>query len=957
MPAPGKAFEIDVTDVYRALGYHVVPNVQLSGKQTDLVARREVDGAPPLTLAIECKDHTDPVGNEKVIRFIERVVTQRASNDIGGGVMVSASGFTAAAQAVAEKYPYVSLLSWQDLTSLLLDVRNPLRELVEAYERSAIYGQYVPLPVLQISYSAAPSSSSVTLTGALARWMTQPDPQAIAPMPLFVLGDFGAGKTTLLRHIEYERAKAHLEGTDKRVPLFVSLRDYHDSGNLTSTLRNSFRETYYRDIPAALLWRRMQDGFFYVLLDGFDEMVERSDPARRLELFFALTDVFQSGSPVALTTRPSYFVRPGEFAAVLAAVREHEESLTRPANTAAGVAADADRLRRQLVARRREDRAELNGRRALRAWNPTVMELQPLGRDMLVTLLERHAEDLAAVGYSPAQVMAFIDRTYDLGDLASRPLLLDLIVSAVIMGSLDVATDDSYYGAAGLYEVFTRATLDLDMDKGPFRRGGLSVAVRRGLAEELALAMHEEDVLQIQFESFVDTLSERAPVLHNALLRSDMTREQVATDFATCSFIALTDRGDARFIHKSFRGFFIARRIKHTLKEPFSEMLGHWHEREVLYFLGTFAPTIPGLAAELWRRLVTSHPSNETLRRNLIVAFLHTKPAHADLNISDVMVEDAAYARLTLVESTLRNVAWSNVAIQQLNLEMSQWENVTFDKARLGEVAVHGGNVAASLKDTVVERLALNGAVTDVSVVNGTVERLEVKGNTSVSYISDGSAVGELVVHQGRLLCGDTTGETAVESCQVTCGWLGLDGHWRIRLDAVESIVACDGPIVLRRGSQVRESALVLGTDDEIGRRQLATYLRSDRRSVVVATEITLDELEVLTCGVFGTLRLSRGRAVTKQSRIKAWGVVAMAGQEIERLTHQRVMTTVDVRNIVLVSTERYAAECDGRLRGLRTLADRSRERVALGKTELAATLASLRTAHSELLRESHGSG
>ncbi|HKT83776.1 MAG TPA: restriction endonuclease, partial [Solirubrobacterales bacterium] len=106
------------------MGYEVTPNVQLAGKQTDLVARREVEGGPMMTLAIECKDHARPIDNSTVADFVATIASHRAQNLAISGVLVSRSGFTANGRATALENPFITLFSWEELSSRVLNVRH-----------------------------------------------------------------------------------------------------------------------------------------------------------------------------------------------------------------------------------------------------------------------------------------------------------------------------------------------------------------------------------------------------------------------------------------------------------------------------------------------------------------------------------------------------------------------------------------------------------------------------------------------------------------------------------------------------------------------------------------------------------------------------------------------------------------------------------------------------------------
>jgi hypothetical protein len=320
----GKAFEREVADAYRALGYAVTENERLAGKQTDLIARRELDGAPGIKLSVECKDTAAPVGNTVVEAFVSRIDQQCRGNVVSAGAMVSRNGFTSAAREVAKPHNTISLLSWDELTSAVLDVRAQLREAIEHYEMSDIFDYYLPLTLERLSWDTmsptdGPSSST---EAAVSGWLADSSEEMSRPNVLVVLADFGAGKSTLLHRVHYERAMALLAGNETRVPLFVPLRDFRHTQDVTALVRMAFRDSYFRDLPSDLLWQRINAGRFHLLLDGFDEMSERSDVARRLELFGMLVPLLTSPCPVLLTSRPSHFVERGELNGLLRACRK-----------------------------------------------------------------------------------------------------------------------------------------------------------------------------------------------------------------------------------------------------------------------------------------------------------------------------------------------------------------------------------------------------------------------------------------------------------------------------------------------------------------------------------------------------------------------------------------------------------------------------------------------------------
>jgi restriction endonuclease/NACHT domain-containing protein len=876
---PGKAFERQVADAYRVLGYQVTPNDQLPGKQTDLTARRIVAGAPPIVLAIECKDEKTPVDNDTVFEFVSRIVAQRAASLITSGVLVSASGFTAPARAAGSEHAYVSLLSWDELASQILDVRHQLQEYVQQYEHSPIFNEYLPLAVESLSWSTDTSTvTDDTSADDLTRdWLNCGVSGSRIPRSLFILADFGAGKTTLLRYIQYDRAKAYLDKTDTRVPLFVSLREFRDSQDVTALLRTSFRDSYYRDLPSDLLWRRIKDGQFVVLLDGFDEMADRSDAPRRLELFYQLLEILRSTSPTVVTSRPSYFVESGELNNLLAMLREREDSLTAPdrSRRSGGSSAAADRLRRKLVERHRERRLAPGANDDLRARDVTMVRLLPLTRDRVEAFVGRHAEELQTVNATTEDVMAFIDRTYDLTDLASRPLLLNLIISSIVLNGLDIHDTEKQYGASGLYEIYTRAKLDVDLAKGHTRRGGLSLDLRRLLAEELAVYMYNAGVLEVQFTKMLEDLVSGPSTLDRELAASGLSRDEIATDFATCSFATVRPDGTCRFIHKSFRGFFVARVLKEGLGNTHHPMLSEWLEREVLYFLGGFAPTQPYVGERLWAKFLRADKAAKALRRNVLVAYLYSSPEHDTRRIADAEISEAEFGRLSFVGSRMKNVTWRNITITQFVLREVDWHDVAMADSNIVDMAIDSGKIELDVVDTAIETLS----ATDTK---GTLEFRQAQVSTysvvksELAISAEDTRFAQVHATRSKIACEAVNDGSAIEHMSVSDSHVTLDGPWRGRVSASRSAIAYGLSQSGGMECQFRSCVVMIDEFESAPKAtmRLGRNVEADVGSVfLINGNITPALLGDSRSGVFGTIGPDKRREVIPGIP-KIWGAL-----------------------------------------------------------------------------------
>lgn len=905
----GKPFEERVADVYRALNYEVTFNVDLAGNQTDLLAEKQIPGASKVVLAVECKDHSRPIGNELVNAFLNRIVAQTQAGFVTGGVMVSRKGFTAKARAVADAHSDIALLSITELTAQIFDIGLPLRELVEHYEGQEIFQDYLPLKVEAQRWSAgAKSSKPQPFDGLMDRVIAFDGQKGIGVV--LVLADFGAGKTTLLRHIEYHRAKAHLAGDDPRVPLFVPLRDFRESQDIGVLLQASFREAYYRDLPLGVLWQRIEGGSFYLLLDGFDEMVDRSDSARRLELFHALLPLLRSLSPVLLTSRPSYLVERGELKALLAALRDEVEA--GPAPVAGGPRAKvvAEELRQKLFEKMQDEGGRHGASLMLNPDLVRVVRLKSFNSAQIEEFVARHSDDLAEVDASPADLLNFIERTYDLTDLATRPMLLRLILSTVVIGGIDLTDTSTQYGASGLYEMYTHAKLDFDVRKIRGADTGLNVDTRRSLAESLALEMYGAKTLETNFREHLRSLASSDRPLRAALDRSGLSEEEIATDLAARSFVTVDQEGICRFIHKSFRGFFVARTLKEQLPE-LGRILDELIEDEVLYFLGGFAATDKKVGKALWRAYRSTDTEARVRRRNLLVAFLHTKPSHGRDRIENVEIVEAEFGRLQFASTPFTNVAWRDVTVIRLELVKAVWKDVRLEGVRFADVLVEGGEVGLFLSGSSLESWTCLNTTGSIDGVDSTIDHWAIEHSSIACRARDDLVIKELRLDDSRLVLKTATDETTpatIEKITMSSSQLVIPGETSPKtLEAKDSVILCTSAGPIARKWRVTKSVFYVANGPLERKNRKADERAAasiDRSSVILAPAGTALSLLRAPAGVFGSLSPA-DEEIPFLKGTSAWGVLE-AEDLLNAIKLPRKYPGCRLGHLLLVRRKRY---------------------------------------------------
>lgn len=531
------------------------------------------------------------------------------------------------------------------------------------------------------------------------------------------------------------------------LPILIELKSYYDAQDLTLLIRNKLRADFLRDVSAEAIWNNIDRGQFAFLLDGFDEMADRSGEQYRLSLFEKLLPILGSPCPVILTSRPGLFVAKGEIEHLV--TRWENESIPlrvtpRPPNKKASERyGKVEDLKNTLL-----QSFNASNQVPARVSMPSddtlsVVVLSPFGTDKISEFVAHriatvHAESGNDSSCNVDDVLAFIERVYDLSDLASRPLLLKMIVDTILRGGIDISDPTVEFGPSGIYEIYTTLKLELDWKKGRVRRGGLSQEKRREFAEAMAVAMHKKSTLSVDLSFVLSQLPQEA-VSSNGV---ELSGEEIATDFMTCSFLTIDEKQVCSFAHKSFMEFFLARNIKEFLAAR-NPLLRDKLPTAVLYFVGGFAPTERNVADRLWKLLIDSSPDQTLLRRNLLAAYLFTATSHVSRRIKDAELFDVRYGDLTLERFQFRDVKISTVEARRLILVAARSKAlrlyrcliedwlisrsrliVEVDACEFGNISFEEGSIITSLHETFAQTVNVNKSTGTLAISDSKIGEL-----------------------------------------------------------------------------------------------------------------------------------------------------------------------------------------------------------------------------------------
>ncbi len=814
----GAALERQVALLYETLGYRVTPNIEISGRQIDILVTREVTGAPEVALAIECKNYSSSVGVQELEPFIALVERLNREGFVNGGVLVSNSSFSSQARAIARQHPSIELLTVDDLVRRVGGLKQASRLLTSEHEELDIFSSYVPLKARYINWTqlesigadAVQESHTVEAGTAIISQFTEDGRKII-----FVLADYGSGKSTLLEALRYELLQIRLgESTPvPPLPVLVRLKEFSRTQSLLELIRIQILADYQTDMSTDSVEQWIADGQLCLLLDGFDEMVDRSGQSEMRWHFRQLLPLFASPSPTVLSSRLGYIQSHGDLEIFLADADQTlriDLTISPPNRLADKQVRDLVDLKESL--RRRNP--ELGFEPPLSLPSPgevSVYFLRPFSTEDIEEYIQKQHQRLQSVDLSVSDVRDFIERVYDLRDLASRPLLLKLIVDTVMSGGLSVGDPDANYGPAGIYDAYVTMKLEIDVLKGPTQQL-LSPESRLLLSEAVALTMHNLAQATVEFEEVRDELSRREEEAEQTKsLReiASLTEDELRTEFLASGFIELSADGMWRFAHKSFREFLVARYIK-THLDTAPRLLSERLEPEILYFLGGFAPSEPWVESTIRKLLERSNQDRQSVQRsNLALAALYCRPKivngrfrrcaatglilrnlHTDsCSFTDSVLAGVRLDSWTIGETTIRDFEVGPGEIGRLALESVRSEGfgLAVDINRLDVIDATGTQTVAT--GCHVANISITGSAIDMLVSGSMGEASIEESELVLTFESQGQSVIFTSVKSTRLILKSLSVGGSASFEEMNRSTLTVSGAWRSIFVASSSVL------------------------------------------------------------------------------------------------------------------------------------------------------------------------
>lgn len=687
--------EREVGSLYRALGYSVKRDELLRHNQIDLVATKSLGGAKELRLAIEVKYRSQgALPLDEVRSFLDVGRHLLSTGQITAAVLVVNTSFSRNAKAMVEEDQRFHLATLEDLRRDIVFNEEHLQRWLSTYATSQISSRFIDVGLRPAGRTAGSAVQSITE-------LVDSFDKTLRPNSIVLMADYGGGKSTGLERVKFLALSRYLATSEGRLPILFPLKYLGTFVDLDAYVGYVLRQELGAQCDISTFWSLAEQDRLLLLLDGFDEIAVQPTARERAGFIRRLAPLFFGPSASILTTRPSYFASNQEYTKFLRQADNARGLATERTNPARGILGPQST---KLLTDLRQGRARGRGDSAPAEWSCDTHILQPLDTTQVREYIRRLEGDFSRIGiHNPEDVLRFLDEVYDLSDLVTRPILLQMIVETILSGTINVYKPTESISPAELYEVYSELRLADDFDKGPVRQKGLTTVQRRRYAEFCARRMQILGRLELsraEAEALADQVTDFRPLTSPASHRTAVDR--IMTDLRTCSFLTVDEDGNMRFIHKSFYEFFLASRVREALVGGTSlDDLNRPLPQEILYFIGAMSISIDSPGAIAVYGAIMSYLT-ETNR-------LQDAGTSRESQIRQNLLGALFYGRETQSEIVLDGGTVAPVERRALNLERVTFSNLRFADLRLANL---------TLRDCVVSKCILGGHVGVLEATN-----------------------------------------------------------------------------------------------------------------------------------------------------------------------------------------------------------------------------------------------
>ena len=438
-----------------------------------------------------------------------------------------------------------------------------------------------------------------------------------------ILGAFGSGKSWFCLELASSMMRQFLERPSRRrLPVLIRLKDFPGVSSLTSLLER-FGAARDTAVGRPEVFRYLSTNERLVLiLDGLDELSleEEATVAERLAL---LAEAAVPGSKVLLTSRTGFFQSLQDRHGLL-----------------------LDRFR--------------------------ILEIEDLDGSQIREFLEKRGADVEAT-------VRRISDTYDLPDLAKRPVMLEMILETLKEIPQGQAVD-----AHDLYRIYTDRWIE---QAERSHRRNLDRQARRKLMVAAAKEIYRREETATARERLDPTLSlgRLTELMADVLgdLDDQAGAEVLREELVTQTFLVPTGDDRYTFAHRSFLEYFIAGEVLEEIRRGQPDILRRSSlSPEIVDFVSAYEVS----QEAVWSLLDESRRGeNEArLNGNLLSILQDIGASFRRRNLSRLRANDANLSGVDLTGSDFRNAVLLNWNVRDACLGDTDFRGATLENWNLG---------------------------------------------------------------------------------------------------------------------------------------------------------------------------------------------------------------------------------------------------------------------------------
>ena len=526
--------------------------------------------------------------------------------------------------------------------------------LLEPMERTDLYNYYIQ------SYCVDKNRKEHLLDDFLEEFIKDSKQSS-----LIGLGDFGTGKSSFSIHYFIELAKKYLDDKTKRIPIFISLKDYKGRLNIEKFIIREFYNKFDLKINFSIFQRLALEGKFIFFIDGFDEMASLADKQVTIQNLKELTKLsFENvlfmtksqnknykANKIFLTSRTHYFLTESQEKEILKA--------------------DYTILYRNYATKSN--------------YEITRIKLKEFNKNQIKEYIQKHTNNKELTN----QYLKIIENTYNLKELSTRPLLLEMIIKTI-----DEFKEQQNINTSDLYRAYTNIWIERDDWRSQMKPQG-----KRSFMREMAVKMFD---LGGDFSLHYSKLDKPK---HEYLKDSYKEEEDYYKyEVTTCTFLNRDNDGNYKFIHKSFMEYFVAESFYWHLRN-YDTLISDYFSlnTEIKFFLNNI------IALHKDRLDGLDFRNFDLSRINLRSGSLN------NANLSDANLSDADFRNAKLNGAKLNGADLSTVNLRGADLRNANLSGANLSDANLSGVDLSTVNLSgvylrgANLSEANLSDANLNG--------------------------------------------------------------------------------------------------------------------------------------------------------------------------------------------------------------------------------------------------------